>query len=141
MFALPSQPTAGVFASKEAGFELTSPAKSRKNARNFTNRMAHCCNVHTKSPRDRSACPPRLVPGCSPSPKLITGGKTLHAAYPCTERLTSCSLGGGVGLELQEEAGYKPTAQLRWLDSSCSRPKTRHSFSLVDSLVGSPFRA
>ena len=58
-----------------------------------------------------------------------------------TERLTCSPGGGGGGRELQEEAEYKPTVQLRWLDSSCSRPKTRHSFTLVDSLAGSPLHA
>ena len=99
MFTLPSQPTTGVFASKEAGLELTSPARSRKNARNFTNRMAHSLltavtfvHLPPKSPRVRSkvkgyvnctlASMPRPCPVYLPQPLPQTRSKarTQHAA-------------------------------------------------------------
>ena len=115
MFTLPSQPTTGMFASKEAGLELTSPARSRKNARNFTNRMAHslltaCCNVCTftskiatcqiKGQRLRELHPCQHAPPLScilaaaPPPNTQ---QSPHAACRGTERLTHVHQ--GVNLE------------------------------------------
>ena len=136
MFTLPSQPTTGVLASKEAGLELTSPARSRKNARNFTNRMAHSLltavtfvhylqnrhvlikgqRLHELHPCQHAPPLSCILASCSPSPK--------HAAKPARSmpphrRTNACSPGSDFGVELQEEARYKSTAQLRWLGSSC----------------------
>ena len=55
MFALPSQATAGMFASKEAGLRLKSPAKSRKSPRNLRNRMILTDNIRTLQPKS-STC-------------------------------------------------------------------------------------
>ena len=78
MFALPSQPIAGMFASKKVGLELTSQAKGRKNARNFTNRSAHGCNVHTLPPTCRVKSLNATLPAC-PSPFTF---ESMQAAAP-----------------------------------------------------------
>ena len=109
-------------------------------------------NVHTKSPRVRSkvkgyvhdcnyvSMPAPFSSRLQAFPQINNRWQNLHAAYLCTERLTSCSPGKGVGMELQEEAVYKPSYSTTQMAGQFMQSAKDMSLLqlIVDSLVGSP---